>query len=106
MKKHLDIKIEGNLTQTDFNYYCQIGAFKHNINAVYVNGNTRDVDISAEGFEADLENYITYLQEGPLQKFIETFEISEGSFQNYKGFISKRHKQEPKKSLISKIFKK
>lgn len=106
MVKHFDIKIEGDLDGADFNYYCQTGAFKFNINAVYVNGNSRDVELSAEGNEQELENYIQFLKDGPLKPFIETFEVSEKNVEGIQGFTSHRHYEDPPKSIFSKLFKK
>jgi acylphosphatase len=103
MIKHLFIKIEGDLEKTDFNYYCQTGAHRFDINAVYVNGNTKDVEIDAEGEPENLRNYVEYLQTGPLKKFIYTFNTSEKEVVNLKGFKSLRQHKEEKKPLIKKF---
>jgi len=106
MSKHYFIKIEGDLEQTDFNYYCQTGASKFDINAIYVNGNTRDVELDAEGSTEDLDKYVDYLRNGPLKPFIEIFNVSDGEVMNLSGFVSKRKHVEPKKSFFYKLLKK
>jgi len=106
MVKHYNIKIEGDLDNADFNYYCQTGAYKFDISAVYVNGNSRDVELSAEGDEENLKNYLTYLHSGPLTSAIETFNFTESEVEGMVGFISKRHFRAQKKSILNKIFRK
>lgn len=106
MSKHYYIKIEGDLEQTDFNYYCQTGASKFDINAIYVNGNTRDVELNAEGEPIDLDNYVDYLKNGPLKAYIEVFKVSEGEVMNLSGFTSKRKHVEVKKSFWNKLLNK
>jgi len=106
MAKHIYIKIEGNLVETDFNYYCQVGASKFDINAIYVNGNTRDVELDAEGSEEDLDNYVDFIKNGPLKPFIETFNVSEGEVVNLSGFKSTRKHVEIKKSFLKRLLKK
>jgi acylphosphatase len=103
MIKHFYIKIEGDLDKTDFNYYCQIGAHKFNINAIYVNGNSRDVELNAEGSSDNLNSYVEYLQFGPLKPFIETFDVSEQEVRNLTGFISRRVHKDEKVSLFTKL---
>jgi acylphosphatase len=106
MIKHYYIKIEGDLEKTDFNYYCQTGAQKHNINAIYVNGNTRDVELDVEGNPEDLERYLSFLQTGPLKPFIFTFKVDEKEVENIQGFVSRREHVEPRRGIVSKLFKK
>jgi len=103
MSKHYFIKIEGDLEKTDFNYYCQTGAMKFDINAIYVNGNTRDVELDAEGSDDNLKSYVEFLKNGPLKPYIETFNVSEGEVMNLSGFVSKRKHVEPKKSFLEKL---
>jgi len=106
MSKHYYIKIEGDLDKTDFNYYCQTGASKFDINAIYVNGNSRDVELNAEGAASDLDSYVDFLKNGPLKPYIETFNVSEGEVMNLSGFTSKRKHVEEKKSFLDKLLKK
>jgi len=104
MKKHIDIFIEGKLEKADFNFYSQIGAFKHNINAIYKNGDTRHVDIEAEGEFSDIQKYIDYLQTGALGHHIELFRTENGNFKNIQGFTSlKVHKEKFK--AIKRLFR-
>ena len=104
MKKHIDIFIEGKLEKADFNFYSQIGAFKHNINAIYKNGDTRHVDIEVEGSHNDINNYIDFLQTGALGHHIESFRTIDGKFKNIQGFTSlKVHKEKYK--AIKRFFK-
>lgn len=105
MIKHYYIKIEGDLEKTDFNYYCQTGAHKFNINAVYVNGNSRDVELNAEGTPENLNNYVEFLEQGPLKPFIFSFNVSEQAVENLSGFVSRRVHKDEKVSLISKLLK-
>ena len=105
MKKHIDIFIEGTVKKADFNFYSQIAASKFNIHAVYKNGDSRHVDIEAEGKSEDIERFVEYLKTGALKPFIETFKTQEGIFQNIDGFTSlKVHKD--KLSLLEKLFAK
>lgn len=106
MIKHFYIKIEGDLEKTDFNYYCQTGAHRFNINAVYVNGNTKDVELDAEGSENDLQSYVEYLQAGPLKPFIYTFNVSEKEVEHIQGFTSKREHKDEKIGLFARLLKK
>jgi acylphosphatase len=95
MKKHLNIYIEGKLENADFNFYSQSGAYKFDIHAIYKNGDSRHVDLEAEGEEADLHSYVNFLKLGPLQKHIELFRIEESEFVGINGFKSlKVHKDE------------
>ena len=104
MKKHLDIFIEGNVSKSDFNFYSQIGASKYGIDAIYKNGDTRHVDIEAEGDAESIQAYVKYLQSGALKQSIEVFRTQEGKFQNIKGFTSlKVHKE--KFYLLKQLFK-
>jgi len=105
MKKHIDIFIEGKLEKADFNFYSQMGAFKHKINAIYKNGDTRHVDIEAEGELTDIHDYINFLQTGALGHHIESFKTENGSFKNIKGFTSLKVHKEKFKSL-KRLFKK
>lgn len=94
MKKHLNIYIEGKLDNADFNFYSQSGAYKFDIHAVYKNGDSRHVDLEAEGNEEDLNGYVEYLKNGPLSKHIELFKIEEAKFEGIDGFKSlKVHKE-------------
>jgi len=104
MLKHYYIKIEGDLEKTDFNYYCQTGAHKFDISAVYVNGNTRDVELDAEGDVENLKSYVEYLKTGPLKPFIFTFDVTEKEVVNLQGFKSKRHLSDDKKPILKKLF--
>jgi len=105
MKKHLDIFIEGQVKKADFNFYSQIAASKFDIHAVYKNGDSRHVDIEAEGSAENIQAFVDYLKSGALKPFIESFKTQEGKFQNIEGFTSlKVH--EDKFSLIEKLFRK
>jgi acylphosphatase len=103
MIKHFYIKIEGDLDKTDFNYYCQTGAHKFDINAIYVNGNSKDVELNAEGTLENLNNYVEFLQDGPLKPFIYTFDVTEKELLHLKGFTSKRVHKDEKKSVFDFI---
>ena len=95
MKKHLNIFIEGKLEKTDFNFYSQSGAYKYDINAIYKNGDTRHVDLEIEGEEENLNSYVKFLKEGPLNRHIDLFRIEEDNVVGIKGFKSfKVHKEE------------
>jgi len=95
MKKHIDIFIEGRVNKVDFNFYSQIGAIKFNIDAIYKNGDTRHVDIEAEGKTKDINDYIKYIRTGALKNYIELFRTEQGKFKNIQGFTSlKVHKEE------------
>ncbi|RLD64495.1 MAG: hypothetical protein DRI84_08615 [Bacteroidetes bacterium] len=103
MKKHIDIFIEGNLEKADFNFYSQMGAFKYNINAIYKNGDTRHVEIEAEGEDQNVSGYIEFLQNGALGRHIEIFNTVNGKFKNIHGFTSlKVHKEKFK--AIKRLF--
>jgi acylphosphatase len=103
VEKHINIFIEGKLTNADFNFYSRVGASKYNINAIYKNGDTRHVDIEAEGNEEDIQQYINYLRNGALKIHIDLFRTEKGQFQNIQGFTSlKVHKD--KNQLIKKLF--
>jgi acylphosphatase len=103
MKHHLDIYIEGKVRKADFNYYSQRAANRFGINAVYKNGDSRHVDLEIEGDTEAINNFVEYIKNGPLEKFIESFRTEKGEFVNIQGFTSLRvHKD--KESLIEKIF--
>jgi len=105
MKKHLDIFIEGKLENADFNFYSQSGAYKFDIHAVYKNGDTRHVDLEAEGEEESLNSYVEYLKNGPLKKHIELFRVEESEFVGIDGFKAlKVHKENL--SFMKKLKKK
>lgn len=94
MKKHLNIYIEGKLDNADFNFYSQSGAYKFDIHAVYKNGDSRHVDLEAEGEEESLKGYVEFLKSGPLKKHIELFRFEEAEFVGIDGFKSlKVHKE-------------
>jgi|GEM_PF-908288 acylphosphatase len=102
MKKHLNIYIEGKLENADFNFYSQSGAYKFDIHAIYKNGDTRHVDLEAEGEEADLGQYVEFLKLGPLKKHIELFRIEEANVVGIDGFKSlKVHKD--KRTTMQKV---
>ena len=103
--KHTNIFIEGKLEMADFNFYSQMGAYKFNINAIYKNGDTRHVDIEAEGKAQDIEKYINYIKNGALRPHIELFKTEDGKLMNIEGFSSlKVHKEKFKiiKKLLSR----
>jgi acylphosphatase len=105
MKKHLKIFIEGNLEKADFNYYSQSAAIRLGINAIYKNGDTRHIEIEAEGDAERLTEYAKFLKNGALKSYIEIFRTEEGTFKNIQGFTSlKVHKD--KRPLIQKLAKK
>lgn len=105
MKKHLNIYIEGKLDNADFNFYSQSGAYKFDIHAVYKNGDSRHVDLEAEGEENDLHGYVEFLKTGPLKKHIELFRVEEAEFVGIDGFKSlKVHKDNL--SFMDKLKKK
>ena len=108
MKKHLNIYIEGELNNTDFNFYSQTGAYKFDIHAVYKNGDSVHVDLEAEGNEDDLNSYVEYLKTGPLRKHINLFRVEEAEFTGIDGFMSlKVHKDEfTFKQKVQNLFKK
>ena len=93
---------------SDFNFYSQSGAYKFDIHAVYKNGDSRHVDLEAEGEEADLNSYVEYLRTGPLHRHIELFRVEEAEFEGIDGFKSlKVHKDELTfKDRLKKIFRK
>ena len=94
-KKHINIFMEGELNRIDFNFYSQIGAFKHDIQAIYKNGDSVHVDIEAEGSDDSLNKYIDYLENGPLRKYINKFRIETANFVEIQGFTSlKVHEDE------------
>ena len=108
MKKHLTIYIEGNLEKADFNFYSQSAAIKLGINAIYKNGDTRHIEIEAEGDTDKLEDYVNFLKNGALNPYIEEFKTEEGQFKNIQGFTSlKVHKEKRKsiKELLKRYFK-
>ena len=103
MKKHINIFIEGDLQKTDFNFYSQVGAFKHGIEAIYKNGDSRHIEIEVEGEEQNIQNYIDYIKNGALSRHIEIFKTENGQFKNIEGFTSlKVHKEKFK--FIKRIF--
>jgi len=105
MKTHIDIFIEGRVNKADFNFYSQIAASKFDINAIYKNGNSRHVDIEAEGKEDDIIAFIDYIRNGALKGHIEHFRTEQGRFQNIQGFTSlKVHKE--KYQAIKRLFSK
>ena len=104
MKQHMNIFIEGNLEKADFNFYSQMGAFKYNIDAIYKNGDTRHVEIEAEGEDHNVKNYIEFLQQGALGHHIELFKTVNGKFKNIHGFTSLKVHKEKFKSL-KRLFK-
>jgi len=87
-KKHINIFMEGDLNRIDFNFYSQIGAFKHDIQAVYKNGDSVHVDIEAEGSDDSLTKYIEYLEHGPLRKYINKFRTEVSEVVEISGFTS------------------
>jgi len=104
MKQHIDIFIEGNLEKADFNFYSQIGAYKYGIDAIYKNGDTRHVEIEAEGEDQNVHGYIEFLKKGALGPHIETFKTVKGKFKNIHGFTSlKVHKEKFK--TLKRLFK-
>jgi acylphosphatase len=105
MKKHIKIFIEGNLEKADFNYYSQSAAIRLGISAIYKNGDTRHIEIEAEGDADKLAEYAEFLRDGALKSYIEVFRTEEGKFKNIQGFTSlKVHKD--KRPLIKKLFNK
>ena len=104
MNKHLNIFIEGKLEKADFNFYSQSAAIKFGINAIYKNGDSRHIEIEAEGNKENVEAYARYIKEGALKPYIEIFRTEEGKFKNIEGFTSlKVHKE--KFAKIKKLLK-
>ncbi len=108
MKKHLNIYIEGKLDNADFNFYSQSGAYKFDIHAVYKNGDSRHVDLEAEGNEEDLNGYVQYLKFGPLKRHIDLFRVEEAEFVGIDGFKSLKVHKDPLTFMqkIKKVFTK
>ena len=105
MNKHIDIFIEGTVNKADFNFYSQIAASKFGIDAIYKNGDSRHVDIEAEGKEEDITAFVNYIRNGALKSHIEHFRTEQGRFQNIQGFTSlKVHKD--KYQAIKRLFSK
>jgi len=87
--------MEGKPKDVDFNFYSQLGALKYNIHAIYKNSDSIHVNIEAEGTEVNLNNYVEYLKEGPLKKYIYLFRTEKGEFRGLYGFESKKvHKDD------------
>ena len=105
MRKHKNIIIEGRLSEKDFNYYCQTGAYKYQIDAIYTNGNDKDIYIEAEGIEENLLQYIDFLKSGPLKNSLITFKTEDADLKDIKGFSSYRKHQPVEQPLTERLFK-
>lgn len=103
MKKHIDITIEGRLKEKDFNYYCQTGAHKFDLHAIYTNGNDIDIFIQAEGDAENLEKYVEYLRTGPLSSSLISFNTKESEVKDIKGFSSYRRHVGAQTSFFKKL---
>lgn len=105
MRKHTNIIIEGRLSEKDFNYYCQTGANKYQIDAIYTNGNDKDIYIEAEGNEENLKKYIDYLLSGPLKNSLITFKTEDDELKDIHGFASYRKHAPVNEAFTERIFK-
>jgi acylphosphatase len=105
MKKHVNITIEGRLTERDFNYYCQTGAYKFNIDAVYTNGNERDIYVEAEGEAENIKSYVEFLEFGPVRNSLISFKTEEDELKGIIGFTSYRRHGNPSVKFFKRLSK-
>ncbi len=65
MKKHIDIKIYGQVQGVNFRYWTQVRAKELSINGLVRNEPDGTVYVGAEGEKNNLDIFLAYCQQGP-----------------------------------------
>ncbi|MDD5290641.1 MAG: acylphosphatase [Patescibacteria group bacterium] len=86
MKKHLDIKIYGEVQGVSFRYYSLEKAKELELTGFTRNKPDGKVYIEVEGEEKSLDNFLGWCRRGPSWARVEKIEVKEGRIKNYKNF--------------------
>ncbi|MDD5032018.1 MAG: acylphosphatase [Patescibacteria group bacterium] len=89
MKKHLNIKIFGQVQGVAFRYYSLEKARELNLAGFARNEPDGGVYLEAEGEEGNLKKFITWCRQGPALAKVEKVEAENGEMKNYKDFAIK-----------------
>ncbi len=84
--KSAQLRITGRVQGVGFRYYAVQKAREFNISGYVMNMHDGSVFIEAEGFEADLDQFILWCERGPVSARVDKVDITPGVFKNYKGF--------------------
>ena len=86
MKKHLNIKIFGQVQGVAFRYYSQGKAKALALTGFARNEPDGGVYLEAEGEEEKLKKFLEWCRQGPAWAKVEKVETEEGEIKNYKNF--------------------
>ena len=89
MKKHLNIKISGEVQGVTFRYSSKLEADKLGISGFVKNLPDESVYIEAEGEETDLEEFLAWCHQGPNFAKVKDVHVEAGPLKNYQGFSIK-----------------
>lgn len=86
MKKHLNIKIYGQVQGVSFRYYAFEQAEKLKIVGFAKNEVDGSVYIEAEGERKDLEKFLSWCKNGPTFAIVESLKTEESTLKNFDKF--------------------
>lgn len=86
MRKHLDIKIWGEVQGVGFRYSARVRAEGLGITGFARNEPGGAVYIEAEGGEKEIGEFVEWCKEGPGGARVEGVEAEEGEVKNFKDF--------------------
>ncbi len=86
MKKHLNIKIYGEVQGVSFRYYSQEQALALDITGFVRNEPYNSIYIAAEGEEKNLQEFLKWCYQGPSLAKVGKVEVEEGEIKEYDKF--------------------
>lgn len=86
MRKHLNIKIYGDVIDVGFRYHAMLTAENFGIKGFVRNEPDGTVYIEAEGEEGKLEEFLAWCHRGPKYAKVTRVETEEGALKNFVRF--------------------
>jgi acylphosphatase len=84
--KHLDITVNGKVQGVSFRISTKAVADQLRVKGIVKNQADGSVYIEAEGDDFELETFLEWCNEGPLQASVQNVEVVEGEVKNYRNF--------------------
>lgn len=87
MLKNVVIRVSGRVQGVFFRVAAKEKALELSLNGLARNEADGAVVVEVEGDAADVDRFVEWGRQGPQMATVRTFEVSEGPWQNYRGFI-------------------
>jgi acylphosphatase len=90
MKKHINIRVMGEVQGVFFRASAREKAVQLHINGLVRNEKDGSVYLEAEGEESDLSKFLEWCQRGPIHAKVDRCEVTEATLSGYEGFHIQR----------------